>query len=294
MELDFENEALNSEKIARNFSWCKQFAVPKVYWPYTKKRILTMEFINGIKITDSKALLAEGFLLQDVAYQLVYLFSEQVFVHGFVHSDPHPGNILVRRTPNKRGAVPQIVLLDHGLYRKLDEEVRLNYCKLWKALVMGNAREVDVYGKKLGAGQYTNYLAMMLTFRPKIGRLDQVTKIEREDIKKLASELWEKGGAVEDISNLLESLPRDLLLVLRNNDLIMSINKELGFPVNRFVIMAHAAIRGVISAEGTHPTLLERIRYTYGLIIFKMRLKLFSFVIRLYKVWRILMINSVK
>jgi len=286
MELDFMNEARNAEQIGRNFSWHKQFAVPKIYWAWTKKRILTMEFIDGIKITDTKSLEAAGFRLRDVASQLVDLFSEQVFVHGFVHSDPHPGNILVRRAPHSKKTIPQIVLLDHGLYRKLDEEVRLNYCKLWKALVTGNAADVEIYGRKLGAGDYTRYLAMMLTFRPSIGRLDQVTKMEREDIRKLAVEIWEKGGAMEDISSLLESLPRDLLLVLRNNDLIMSINKELGFPVNRFLIAARAAIRGVIISEGTKPTLLERIKCEYRLFVFNARLKFVGVVLKLYKTYR--------
>jgi len=286
MELDFENEARNSERIARNFSWRKQFAVPKVHWAYTKKRILTMEFIEGIKITDAKALQAAGYNLQDVAFQLVDLFSDQVFIHGFVHSDPHPGNILVRRSVNSRGrAVPEIVLLDHGLYRKLDEEVRTNYCKLWKALVMGNARDVEIYGRKLGAGDFCKYLAMMLTFRPSIGRLDQSVKIEKEDIKKLANEVWE-SGAIEDISALLESLPRDLLLVLRTNDLIMSINKELGFPVNRFLVMARAAIRGLVVSEETSQHFMERLKYSYGIFAFNLRVSFFALVIRMYSAYR--------
>lgn len=106
--------------------------------------------------------------------------------------------------------------------------------------------------------------------------MDHATKLEKDDIKKLATEVWE-NGVIEDISALLESLPRDLLLVLRTkyeneifiyyynyfiiiiivliwnyffSDLIMGINKDLGFPVNRFVVMARASIRGIVVTEG--------------------------------------------
>ena len=99
------------------------------------------------------------------------VFSEQIFLHGFVHSDPHPGNVLVQ----KHGGHTKIVLLDHGhaffflpalccaclallcsycltfvifpsgLYRELDDEFRLEYARLWRSLIFGDAQGLSCH-----------------------------------------------------------------------------------------------------------------------------------------------------
>jgi len=79
-----------------------------------------------------------------------------------VHCDPHPGNILVRKKDNG----PEIVLLDHGLYRELKDEFRLNYCKLWKALVLRDTKNIEKYSKLLGAGEFGGLFSAMLTLKP--------------------------------------------------------------------------------------------------------------------------------
>ena len=61
------------------------------------------------------------------------VFAQLIYVHGFVHCDPHPGNIMVRRLSTGRH---QVVLIDHGLYRKFDENFRVNFCGLFKAMVL--------------------------------------------------------------------------------------------------------------------------------------------------------------
>ena len=73
-----------------------------------------MEFVHGIKINDREALVKNNFVPSQVAYLFLKCFSYQIYVHGWIHSDPHPGNLLVRR---KNGAT-QIVVLDHGLYER--------------------------------------------------------------------------------------------------------------------------------------------------------------------------------
>jgi len=66
-------------------------------------------------------------------------------VHGFLHSDPHPGNIMVNKMPD---GSPQIILLDHGLYRELTEEFRESYSGLWKSLILRDTEKIKYYSKK--------------------------------------------------------------------------------------------------------------------------------------------------
>nr|GFA28232.1 hypothetical protein [Tanacetum cinerariifolium] len=98
-------------------------------------------------------------------------FAEMMFKHGFVHCDPHAANLLVRTMPSKRGIYgrrkPQLVLLDHGLYKVLDNSIRTNYAALWKALVLADANGIKENCLKLGAGEDLYALfAGILTMRP--------------------------------------------------------------------------------------------------------------------------------
>jgi aarF domain-containing kinase len=79
--------------------------------------------------------------------------------------DPHPGNILVRKSKRSRDGV-EIVLLDHGLYRTLGAEFRLNYAHLWKAIYLGDEAEIAEYSKKMNVGNMYHMLASILTLRP--------------------------------------------------------------------------------------------------------------------------------
>lgn len=160
--LDFVNEGKNAERAMHMFEGNPQIKIPTINWDLSTKKILTMEYIDGIKINDIEALDEAKIDKHKVAEILINMFSTQVFEHGFVHSDLHPGNLFVRRKDNRQ---LQLVLLDHGLYRELPEDVRLNYCHLWKALVMRNPEEIKQYAQQLGAGDYYEILAVMLTYR---------------------------------------------------------------------------------------------------------------------------------
>jgi aarF domain-containing kinase len=91
-----------------------------VDWEHTTKRVLTTEWINGCHATETNCLISEGLPLPEVAHKITLAFSEQIFSTGFIHGDPHPGNILVRKS-FKDGSV-EICLLDHGLYTPLRDE----------------------------------------------------------------------------------------------------------------------------------------------------------------------------
>jgi aarF domain-containing kinase len=88
--------------------------VPTVFPEYTAERVMVSEWINGFKITDNDMMKEFNFNKKTVMHDLIRAFAEQIFVSGFIHCDPHPGNIFVRPNPaNKKKH--QLVILDFGL-----------------------------------------------------------------------------------------------------------------------------------------------------------------------------------
>src|SRR3989338_732908 len=97
-ELDFIHESVSIQRFARNITDDPNdntTHVPTVYREYTTGKVLTMEFISGVKVTDSKILESNGYDRKEVAHKLAVTYIKQVFEYGFFHADPHPGNILV-------------------------------------------------------------------------------------------------------------------------------------------------------------------------------------------------------
>ncbi|KAL8462989.1 hypothetical protein ACS0TY_033843 [Phlomoides rotata] len=176
-ELDFLIEAKNSVKCMDNF---RRFSphiaeyvyAPRVYWNLSTSKLLVMEYIDGAQVNDYRAIRKLGVKPSDVSNLLSQSFAEMMFKHGFVHCDPHAANVLVRPLPSGSRSIfgknkPQLVLLDHGLYKDLDTSMRINYASLWKGLVFSDANAIKENSVKLGAGEDLYVLfAGILTMRP--------------------------------------------------------------------------------------------------------------------------------
>lgn len=130
-ELDFENEARNAETVARMFAHRPDVVVPGIVWEHTTRRVLVMDFVEGIKISDAEGLRAAGVELEPVARILVECFCEQILTHGFFHADPHPGNLFVQPEG------PRLVLLDFGLAKDLPASFRQGVLDFVAALIQG-------------------------------------------------------------------------------------------------------------------------------------------------------------
>lgn len=94
----------------KDYKWLK---VPRIFWDISSKRVLVMEYLNGGQVNDLDYLRKHKIDTYDVANKIGQLYSNMIFIHGFVHSDPHPGNILICK--NKKDET-EVILLDHGLY----------------------------------------------------------------------------------------------------------------------------------------------------------------------------------
>lgn len=116
-ELDFTKEGHNLGRFTGFFEENTTVAIPDVYWELTTDAVLTMEFIDGIKISDTPQLTQAGHNLKTIAHNGAQAFLDQVLVHGLFHGDPHPGNVLV----NAKG---EICFLDLGMVGHVDDTLR--------------------------------------------------------------------------------------------------------------------------------------------------------------------------
>lgn len=102
-EIDYVQEAVNSERFAENFAGNARVRVPAVVWERTTRRVLTLEDVTAIKITDVDGLRAAGIEPRDVAQAFAEVMFDQLFEHGFFHADPHPGNLFITPMPGGAG-----------------------------------------------------------------------------------------------------------------------------------------------------------------------------------------------
>nr|CAD7406091.1 unnamed protein product [Timema poppensis] len=168
-ELDFLNEGKNAERCAKDLAHLSYIYVPKVHWDTSTLRVLTTEFIHGTKVNDVTSLLEQGFSLADIDNKLYTAFAEQIFHTGFVHADPHPGNVLIRKS--KKDGKAELVIIDHGLYEFLPLDIRQPLCKLWKAIVLNDHLSMKKYAAQLGV-KGSIYLLLIMLLSIKIYRHD--------------------------------------------------------------------------------------------------------------------------
>lgn len=162
-ELDFQKEAKNAERCRELFKHNPSVYVPRVYHEYTKERVLTMSFENGIPVSHVKEMHQKGIDLKKLSRLISESFIYMIFEKGFVHSDPHPGNMFVRTYKNAQGKDDiQLVILDHGIYTDLTEETRLSYTKLWRGILSQDEEIIKQSSKELGADFYELFTAMIV------------------------------------------------------------------------------------------------------------------------------------
>lgn len=132
-ELDYGREGRNTDRLRENLADERRVNVPTVYWALTTSRVLTLQEMQGIKITDLAESPPSDVDIKAIANRLASAFLEQVFVDGFFHADPHPGNILVAESGD-------IALLDCGQVGRLDHENRAGAVRMLMAFDQQDSR----------------------------------------------------------------------------------------------------------------------------------------------------------
>ncbi|MBP1729366.1 MAG: 2-octaprenylphenol hydroxylase, partial [Deltaproteobacteria bacterium] len=134
-ELDLSLEGRTIERFAANFAGDSTVYFPKVYWQFTTKAALTMELIEGLKVSDVESLAAAGYDLKLIAKRGADAFVKMVLQHGFFHGDLHPGNILI--LPDN-----VICMFDFGMTGRIDPFLKRYLTDILLAILRRDAEEV--------------------------------------------------------------------------------------------------------------------------------------------------------
>src|ERR671937_1545558 len=140
-ELDYRLEARNADTFHRNFAGHPHVRIPRVFWTYTRSRVLTLEWLDGTQVADIHP---EEWAVEerrDLAYLMAETWMTMIFRHGFFHGDPHPANVLVL------GRADQIGLVDFGATGKLTDD---DMTKLTRLFIDAASENVDALPRRLG------------------------------------------------------------------------------------------------------------------------------------------------
>lgn len=127
-ELDYTHEGKNADRIAEQYKGNPGILIPRVYWEFSTAKVLTMEFVDGIMLNHTREIQEQGRDLKNVAERVVNAMFHQIFIEGFFHADPHPGNIIVTRDN-------RIAFVDFGLCGYLSDDIKYHLSSLLIALM---------------------------------------------------------------------------------------------------------------------------------------------------------------
>ncbi|MGE0227414.1 MAG: ABC1 kinase family protein [Dehalococcoidia bacterium] len=223
-EVDFVHEGHAAEEIAGILAHREDVVVPRIYWERSGRRVLTMDFLDGIKITDVEALRAAGIDTAAVADSLIDLYNVMVLRHGMFHADPHPGNLLVL-PPAAPGGPARIGLIDFGLTKRLPEEFRQQVVVLTSAIVAQHRQQVteamEGMGFRTRVYDEETYYALGEAF---LGDVLRSGKAYADAA--LFAEVNVRLGRILRANPLVE-VPGDVILIARVMGLLSGIGRQL-------------------------------------------------------------------
>jgi len=173
-ELDFDREGRNTERFQQYFANDKRVVIPKIYWEFTTRRVLTEDYIEGVKLSDVEQINARGWDRHKVAQLGTSTFLTQIFRHGFFQADPHPGNMLIIDEDH-------IAFIDFGQVSALSD---LRLQSIGELLISFSNQEIDravatledmgILTEDIDLGSFYEDLAdlMEMVGSTKIGNLD--------------------------------------------------------------------------------------------------------------------------
>ena len=227
LELDFVREGRSAEQVGRNFaSRGDDVVVPGIQWECSTPRLLVMEFMKGIKVTEVEALRRAGIDPRVVAQKLTDAYLQQILLDGLFHADPHPGNLLVQPRPNG----PRLVFLDFGLTKDLPAEFPEAMARLTAAIVQQDPQEIAASFRRLGfATKHGGDESLLVLGEAMLGHSVKEKKAYAdpamvEEFNEQLSQAMRKDPVVE--------APSDLVFVGRVMGLLSGLGRQLGSEVD--------------------------------------------------------------
>ncbi len=220
LELDFAREADSADRVRELFADDPGVVVPRIHREWSTRRVLVMELVDGIKITERDALEAAGLDPSEVVQDLMHVYVRMILAAGFFQADPHPGNLFVR--PNR-----QIVLMDFGLAKQLPAGFGLGLFELMFSMMTQNESAMIRAFQELG-------------FQTRTGDPDTFVRIARRMLARSDSGRFEGEFTEEMTDELFEAIredpvvrvPSDFVLVGRVFALLSGIAHTLGHRAN--------------------------------------------------------------
>jgi ubiquinone biosynthesis protein len=192
-EMDYEIEAHYIDVFRKNLASFDYVYVPQVYWEYTTKKIITMEYIFGYKATNKQSLIDAGFDLEKLALGGAKVFWYQIFDIGLFHADPHPGNIIIMEDG-------KICYIDYGMVGKITDDDKINLIEMISGFIDKDATKI-IYSIE-------NFASIPENFR-------------EEDLKNDIEELIELYHSLPLKRMNLSRMLREIFAILRKHNILI-------------------------------------------------------------------------
>ena len=249
-ELNYLQEGKNAETFARNFAKNPKIKIPIVYWPFTTSTVLTLEYLEGIKITDFEKIDARGIDRKEVARTLAEAYCQMFFVDGFFHGDPHPGNIFVRPGP-------EVILVDFGMVDRLSAPKKEGLRRAFTAIVDRDALGLVRALVDMGFIPLTKDIQPLVQFTERI--LQKYRDISPSELK--AMNVKEIGNDIVEALQLSPSIqiPNDFILFGRVVGMLNGLASQLDPETNIIEIATPFAKRFIKTDVMTASGVLTRL-----------------------------------
>lgn len=256
--------------------------IPNYHMQFSGKRMLVMEFIKETyKVSQADEIKAKygDKCAEDLSKTLIDIFSKMIFLTGHIHADAHPGNILIREHP-KDPKIPQVVLIDHGLYCTLEQEFLEKFRRLWYAMVTFDNIKMKEIAKEMGLGEHYRFLPLLFTYRtinstkPLGGRL---TDQERTFLKENDEMNFEKIGM------LTEKLPSNICFIFKTAQYTLIHNKKLGGNIRyQLLSFTEFCIQGLTLTQSTFNYYSTKLKFYLKVILFEYFFGVYKFLFGFY------------
>jgi ubiquinone biosynthesis protein len=213
-EMNFTREGRTADRFSANFADNETVYTPKVFWDYSGETVLTMEYVQGIKISDLATLSEQGYDLKEIARRGADAFLKQVLDYGLFHADPHPGNVFI---------LPEqvICMLDYGMVGRLGQDLKDQLVELLQALLN---RDVDrIISQLLYSGELADESDLRSLRRDLHDFIEDYYDIVLQDIKvgKLLSEF------IEILTHHRIHFPADYMLLAKALVIMEGVGRQL-------------------------------------------------------------------
>jgi predicted unusual protein kinase regulating ubiquinone biosynthesis (AarF/ABC1/UbiB family) len=232
-EIDYMREAVNAERFAADFTGDRRVTVPAVVWERTTRRVLTLEDVTAIKITDLPALVAAGIDPAKVAPVFAAVMFDQLFTEGFFHADPHPGNIFV--TPGSPSAAERpwkLTFIDFGMMGEVPARTRTGLRKLLVAAASrdgkGLVAAISDVGVLLPSADTAELERAMTQLFARFGGMGfaELREVDPREFVEFAAEFGDL------VRSLPFQLPENFLLIIRAMSLTSGVCSSLDARFN--------------------------------------------------------------